>query len=339
MPTLDDIAAAAGVSRNAASRALSGRTKATWPSVRERVDHIRRVAAELGYRPHAAARALSERRFACAALIMGTESSRSTLIHGLLDGIITELDANQHRLSVARLSDDALVEPATLPQVLRECSADGLLVNYTHAAPKGMRQVLEAAGIPAVWINAQREVDCVHPDDHGGAHAATAELLRLGHRRIAYLEWHQHPGEHYSFDARRGGYEHAMREAGLPPRSLYLPAGTAVEDSLPVVDEWLTGPERPTAVLAYCFAEILYLGARLRGLSVPKDLSISTFMERPLLLIDRQPTATLVPGYELGRASAAMLLDKFAAPTVALAPRVIPMTYHSGDTIAPPPEA
>lgn len=55
MVTLDAVAAQAGVSRDTVSRVLNGRTKEIWPSMVQRAERIRRIAVEMGYRPHAAA--------------------------------------------------------------------------------------------------------------------------------------------------------------------------------------------------------------------------------------------------------------------------------------------
>ncbi|MEU4693938.1 substrate-binding domain-containing protein [Actinoplanes sp. NPDC023714] len=57
-PTLADVARVAGVSRATASRAING----VYGSSAETRDHVRRVAARLGFEPHAVARALATGR-------------------------------------------------------------------------------------------------------------------------------------------------------------------------------------------------------------------------------------------------------------------------------------
>jgi DNA-binding LacI/PurR family transcriptional regulator len=39
-----------------------------------------------------------------------------------------------------------------------------------------------------VWINTKQPKDCVHLDDLAAGHEAAVRLLRLGHRRIAWLD-------------------------------------------------------------------------------------------------------------------------------------------------------
>src|SRR4029453_19044681 len=108
------------------------------------------------------------------------------------------------------------------------------IVNYTHEILPGMLEVIRAHHTPAVWLNAKLAEDCVYPDAFGAARNATADLIGLGHRRIAFVKliapWLS-PGAtveqtlarmHYSIAARRDGYLTAMREAGLAPQVPYL---------------------------------------------------------------------------------------------------------------------
>src|SRR4051812_31906827 len=83
MPTQIDIAHKAGVSQVTVSHVLSGRGR-VGEEVRQRVLDI---ARRLGYRPNAAARAISTGKFGCVTLLMGVRQQTSELPQQLLWGI------------------------------------------------------------------------------------------------------------------------------------------------------------------------------------------------------------------------------------------------------------
>ena len=51
-----------------------------------------------------------------------------------------------------------------------------------------MTELIRRDHIPAVWLNAKRGADCVYADDLAGAREGTERLLRLGHKRVAWLD-------------------------------------------------------------------------------------------------------------------------------------------------------
>jgi DNA-binding LacI/PurR family transcriptional regulator len=340
MVTLDSVAAAAGVSRDTVSRVLNGKTKEVWPTVIRRAARIRRIATEMGYRPHAAARAMSEGRFGTVALLLSTEAGRSTLPMTMLDGIHDALSRRGMNLMIAKLPDKKLTSEGFVPKVLREWMADGLLINYNRTIPERMIDLIEGHHVPAVWINCKRDADCVYPDDFGGGRTATEYLLKLGHRDIAYMEFSAGELElrHYSEADRRAGYEEAMREAGLATR-LFAPGaddGGAAELDLAL--RWLSRPRRPTAVVAYSHGAAVQHAAALTGLRVPADLSVVSFGEKSTRPLGRPETVALVPAGAVGERAVEMLLVKLKAPHEPLGPAVVAESLAEGATAAGPGE-
>ncbi len=340
MPTLDEVARAAGVSRNTVSRALSGKTKELWPSTARRVERIRRIAAEMGYRPNSAARAMGRGRFGCAALLLSTVPGRSTLPDRLLDGIHDALAQRDMHLALAKLPDETLLSEDLAPKVLRELMVDGFLINYNREIPAEMTDLIEEQQVPAVWINCKRWADCVRPDDLGGGRAATEHLLALGHRRIAYVHYSP-PGspEHYSEVDRQAGYEAAMAEAGLEPR-LLRPAECGERDGrLAWTRELLSRSDRPTGIVAYAYGALVNHAAAIAGLRVPEDVSVISFAHRPEEQLGRRATTMVVPAGAMGEAAVEMLTDKLAAPRVPLPSRALPVALVPGETTGPAPRA
>ena len=338
MVTMNDIARKVGVSRAAVSRVLNPR-QTTRASIRVSEDTRRRVLAaaeEMRYRPNTSAIAVRTGRFGCAALLLSTVANQSTLPRGLLDGIHDALAERNLHLVLARVPDERLTDDAAVPKFLREWMADGLIINYTHNFPAQLRELIRRHRLPFVWTNAKLDADCVHPDDLGAAQAATERLLRLGHRRIAYVSYTE--SAHYSAIDREAGCAQAMRAAGLTLRAIRkVPLATS--ERIACSAQWLAGPDRPTAAVTYGVKEALPIAAAARslGLRTPRDLSLVTFDTEPA----EDPATGLVfttcvlPEYGMGQAAVEMLLEKIEDPARALPPRSLPLTL-SGGTSAPP---
>jgi len=336
MATLKQIAEECGVSVNTVSRVLSGKNKEVWASTAKRSGEIRRMAEKLRFRPNGLARAMRRGSFQSVAMIEPTGHWRSTRFTELFDGIQDRLAAADFHLILERLPDEALVSEGFIPRILRESSADGMLVNYDSNIPPQMLELIRKNRIPFVWINAKIDTDCVYPDDFQSSYLATRRLLELGHRKITYLN---QKSFHYSCADRRHGYAHAMAEAGLTDCIVEISVGD--EDTrLPRTKALLAGENRPTALVAYeaYTATPVLLAAATLGLRVPEDLSLVTFSNEPAWTAGVPITTAIVPFYEVGRAAVDMLFAKIAQPGVALAPRAVASTTTKGNTcVAPQP--
>jgi LacI family transcriptional regulator len=328
--TIKEIAAAAGVSWQTVSLVMRDKGR-VGEATRRRV---RATAERLGYRPNGAARAYRTGRFDCVALVLGAVDERSDLPIGLLRGVQEELGRNDMHLSVARLPDAELARAGFVPRVLRENSADGMLINYTHGIPRRMLELIERSRAPAVWLNTNLPRDCVCPDDEEAACRLTRHLLGLGHRRIAYVK--TDASSHYSTAERRRGYEMAMAEAGLAP--LAIDRAVRPRESGPLFDALLAAEDRrPTALIlrpedlataAYC--------AACRGLRVPRDISLVCIAGAELRLAGADVTAAIVPSRQEGIEAVRMLLARIRTPGASFPARRIPFDFVAGATCAPP---
>ena len=217
---------------------------------------------------------------------------------------------------LVRLPDDSLADEAVMPRILREWTVDGLLVGLTVDAPPNMIELIRRHHIPAVWTNADQEIDCVRPDDERAGHMAAQHFLDLGHKRTAYVV---QPGGHYSIAERKAGYVRAMREAGLQPQVLsldwyYQEPRVQIE----IVRSWLSSPDRPTAFIFYAHqtAILVYHLAGLMGLRIPEDFSmlcISDEMQRCLTI---ELDTVIIPFRELGASAVQKLMQKIDNPYV-----------------------
>lgn len=338
--TLKRIAEHCGLSLQTVGAVLSGKEKLFRP---ETVAKVQAAAAELGYRPNSAAKAMRSGRFNSAALVLSDNPWRSTLFRPQITGMDHALTAAGMNLVHALIPEEDLRERGQVPKIIGELMADGLLINYNTGIPDALDQVITKHRLPAIWMNVKRARDCVYPDDEGAGRLATEHLLKLGHRRIVYVDYCHattQPDQHYSAWDRQAGYEQAMRAAKLTPRVITSPESLPPAKQMPVTRAWLSAADRPTAVVTYCEREaepILYAATALLGMQVPRDLSIVTIADDPADHTGVTLATVILPRYDLGKVAVEMLVERIAAPKRSLAARVLPVRLEPGVSTAAPP--
>jgi LacI family transcriptional regulator len=346
--TIKQIAERTGLSIPTVGNVL-GRASARYSEQTRR--KVFAAVREMGYRPNASARAIRQGKIGCAALVLsrGHLETVSHLPIGLLDGVDEELLQHNMHLSVSLLSDEELSNDEFIPKVLREYVADGMIVNYTHHIPARMLELIDAHHTPAVWTNAKLPCDCVHPDDRGAAHAATAALIARGHRRIGLvhlmlsdvrpgLTFEQlRPHAHYSLDDRIEGYSGAMNAAGLSPRVWYDNRLVLPADTLKECISALSGPDRPTAMIAYSENEVtpILFAATQLGLSIPGDLVVLQFSPIDQIIVGIRVPAIKIPTAEVGRRAVRMLLRKISAPDEMCEREAVAFESLADDAVVP----
>jgi LacI family transcriptional regulator len=343
--TLDQVGRRAGVSAMTVSRVLNGdgkKTAAVRPVTRQRV---MRAAAELGYCVNTAARAMARGRFESIALVLSADLGHSRLAPMLLRGIVSTCENNGQSLNLATLTDRELTDASILPQILRQRHADGLLINYTHDIPRTMLELINAHSIPSVLMNAERDRDCVRPDDFGAGRRAVEHLVKLGHRRVAYVDYShgtdELPGKHYSARHRCDGYVEAMRQAGLTPQIIRNESGPVPYRERPARSRaWLTAADRPTGVVAYSSDVSAVIAATVAalGLALPDDLSLVELGDGAAALHTAGVDCTrlFVPEGEVGRQAVAMVLERIDEPGKTMPVQTIPFNFVEGESSARP---
>ena len=211
--TIADVASAAGVSKTAVSFAFNNPERLGEATLHR----VLGVAAELGYTPHPAARALSMRRSGTIGLLIPQRLSTvfanpfvSELIQGL--GELCE----EHDLSLL------LVPPldGSLEGAIRQASVDGFISLGLTPSDQAL-EVIDRMAIPTVLVDseASRSHPAVNVDDEGGARQAADHVLELGHRHLAVIGL---PPTRANVQAtptasrRMAGYRAAIEAAGAP---------------------------------------------------------------------------------------------------------------------------
>ncbi|MGK5558334.1 LacI family DNA-binding transcriptional regulator, partial [Actinomadura kijaniata] len=269
-PTLEEVAARAGVGRGTVSRVINGSPKVS-AQAREAV---RKAIDELGYVPNRAARTLVTNRTDTVALVVAESDQRlfgEPYFAGIIRGISAELGDTglQLLLALARSPE----EYARLEHYLTPQHVDGVLLTSLHAEdPLPAR--LEAGGVPTVLGGCPpglAPLSYVDVDNREGARQAVEHLVARGRRRIATIAGPQDMG--VGID-RLTGYRVALAEAGLPELVAYGDFGEA--SGITAAEELLERDPELDAVFAA--DDPMALGAlralRRRGRRVPEDVAV-----------------------------------------------------------------
>lgn len=324
--TLDDIAKACGVSKQAVSHVLGTRAHLFRP---ETVALIRRTAAELGWKRNRAAQVMVHGRQGQIALLLSTTHRNSTVSPYFLAGLHDAAAARDQLLVVARIDDARLDDAEFVPAILAHLACDGLVVKYDTATPTRLIELIDAHGVPAIWANAPLDHDAVHPDEAGGV-ALGLDILRRS-RRIAFADLFKSTAtatEHYNRSARRTAF------AALRPKRPILIA-TSAEDA-PAQARAFLAEHRPDAVLCAndVTAQILIHAGQQAGLRIGHELEILAFAH-PGNHSDGLPLAMLNhPDEAMGTTAVEMLAERIAQPEIHLATRRLPFTFCPGFGIA-----
>lgn len=309
LPTVDDVARLAQVSRQTVSNVLNA-PHVVRPETRERVQH---VIQQLGYRPHASARRL--RTQASGAIGVRLDPIANGISGSVLDRYLHALteraDERGMRITlfVARDVDDEIENYRRLRD---GADVDAIVLTATRFEDPRI-EWLANEGIPFVAFGRPwgREdiADSARPwvdvDGRAGVRQATEHLLGRGLTRIGFLAWPAGSGTGYD---RRAGWMEAMRAAtGAADADLdamTLRVDDVVRDARVVLEERLAeGLEFDGLV---CVSDSIALGAMM----AVREAGLPSF---PVMGFDNTPVARAV-----GLSSVDQRLGEVAAATLEL---------------------
>jgi LacI family transcriptional regulator len=305
--TIADVAKRAGVAPSTVSRALNNSGYVS----RETRERVLAAIDELNYVPNIHAERLRtgvSRAIAFVALDL-TNPFWTEVGRGVED-MVWE---HGYELVLYNTAGDPEREQATV-KGLRRRHVDGAIFPWMR---NGWEQLgkLDSAGVMIVVLGQAPEehgLDRFTIDNVKGGYLATEHLLKLGHRRIAFVsaDWTRE---------REQGYRAALADFDVAPDETRVIRESAVpefEKGKHVVRQLLDGPERPTAVFAYNDVTAIGLWMELEnhGVRVPEDISLVGFDDIPTATLIRSGLTTIaVPQYEFGRSAADFLLRRIAA--------------------------
>ncbi|UZX01354.1 LacI family transcriptional regulator [Arthrobacter sp. CDRTa11] len=305
--TLAAVAREAGVSAPTVSKVINGRHDVSA----ETRARVLAVLARTGYKsPLQQRRTLAEKP----AVDVVLDSLNSAYSVEVLNGILecAELSDVEVLLTVSGIEGAAPLNPERRAQRIMDEGRCGMIV-VTSAFGDAPLDAFHRRGIPVVVIDPlnppSEEVVSIGATDWAGGKDATAHLLALGHRRIAYLGG---PDTVECNQARLHGYLAALRSEGVTVEDGYILSGPFSSDhGARGLNTLLQLEPRPTAIFAGNDAIALGVLAEARRLNirVPADISVVGFDgTRPAQ--DSVPALTSVaqPLREIGRTALRIVL-------------------------------
>jgi LacI family transcriptional regulator len=237
--TLNDVARAAGVSSTTVSHVING-TRFVAP---ETVERVHRAIERLRYEVNFNARNLKAGR----SQVIGVLITDITNPHfsGVVRGVEDVAKRAGYQMILCNTDEDPEKELSYL-RMLRSKGVDGALMVPTGARHEYLDHLVQA-NFPLVFVDRvlpNVPSDAVLADNVGGAHAAVAHLIRLGHRRIGIIA----RVERGSIPSQRlQGYRTALAEHGIPEdRDLIRDANARREEGFEQTIALLDLPQPPT---------------------------------------------------------------------------------------------
>ncbi|WP_311243673.1 LacI family DNA-binding transcriptional regulator [Microbacterium sp. WCS2018Hpa-23] len=319
MPTIGDVAKAAGVSRSTVSYALSGNR----PISRETRERIEEAIRSLGFTVNAGARALATSQTMVIGLLL--QFHEDEFPPAMLQYILAISDAARALgYDILMVTDDD--GPGAVARITSSNMVDGvILLDVTHDDPR--LTALREARQPGALVGLPRDtegLDVFDLDFGEAARLLVDHLYGLGHHNIVLVSPPRHVFE------RGGAYAWRFRDAALERAGRYglrlFPhygesQQPAIERSLNAILD--TRPEA-TALIVHNDASIAALPAVLRdrGVSVPHDLSVVSLYSRDFGRTFLLPyTAVETSPDQLGREAVQHLVRRINEPDYA--PQVV----------------
>lgn len=281
MPTVDDVAKAASVSRQTVSNVLNS-PQIVRESTRARVEQ---AIQELGYRPHASARRLRTRRSSTIGVRL--DPLRDGISGAVLDRFVHKLaeQADARDLRVMIFTADGPADELAKVRHLRDGSdVDAFVLIGTVHGDLRQRWLIEH-DVPFVSFGRPWGGDLRDPrhrwvdvDGRAGVRDTVAHLRSSGAQRVGWIGW---PSPSGTGDERRAGWEEA---AGLTEQErLRLSESTedGVDTGRACASHLLSQPSPPDAIM--CASDSLALGALMAATDLGQpDLPIVGFDNTPV---------------------------------------------------------
>lgn len=307
--TIKDIAKEAGVSYATVSRALSNH-----PEINEETKRrILQLADRMGYQPNAIAKGLVTKSSHTLGLIIPDITNPFT--SEVAQGVEDYASQKGYQVFLCNCNWNVRREKDHLSR-LRSNRVDGIVV---MPISDDLSHITEhMSSIPTVFAGYRpiiSESSFITTDDFRNSALAMEYLVKLGHRKIAYIGG----PESSSVDiARFHSYRSILGKYNIPIHRRYIVHGQFdIRSGYEHGKHMLGQQELPTAVLAG--NDLVALGiiqaVEEFGLNVPADISVIGFDDITYSSLNKiQLTTVHQPKYEIGKRSAGLLIDKIQNP-------------------------
>jgi len=276
-PTINDVAAMAGVSKRTVTRVINRSSKVN-EATRARVE---KIIEELNFAPNRQARGLAASR----SFLVGLVYDVPTLfINDIQKGMLGIIEDEGYELVVHACDypGERLVENIT--RFVNRAHLDGVIILPPVADIDGIGEALEKVGCPYVRVTSEVSDESqrlVVTDYLSAISDMTRHLVELGHREFGHISG---PLNQLSARKRHESFSQALANHGLELSPEMVVEGAYTYDSgVSAANELLSREQRPTAIFAandeMAFGVIKV--AHQLGVKIPDDLSLVSFDGTP----------------------------------------------------------
>jgi len=304
-PKIKDVAKLAGVSPALVSLALNEKPYVS----KQAKERIYKAVRELGYRPNIVARSLKKKKTGILGLVLSDIAN--PFYPEIARGVEERAREYGFNLILCNTDADPFQEKKAI-DILLSRQIDGLIITSARSNANLNEYLRE--NCPIVLVNRDPfpgMFDFVGIDNISSAMKAVNHLIKLGHKRIAFIEGE--PASPASF-GRYEGYKKAMEEAGLPIRENYVRIGyLRYEGGYRGMLSFLNLSHPPTAI--FCANDMMALGAIDacvdNEVKVPEDIAIVGFDDMWVASLKAvQLTTVHQPRYQMGVRAVDLMIEK-----------------------------
>ncbi len=310
MANIKSVAQKAGVNVSTVSRYVAGKLNVK-KETREKIDA---AIAELGYRPHATAKALKTSVTNCIGIVIPT--IRNPLFADIVAGLTQRLEANKFTTMLYSTENHLSKEKEGIGTLLAG-RVDGLVV-VGSSGKTGSRDWLEEVKdiIPLVVVNRcwqNGDFNRVITDFTAGSRLAADYLVGKGYRRFAVITGYK---DNEESQLKLYGFEQELWQRGIMLGQDMVAEGFFSYDKAYHAARKLLG-YRPEAVFA---ASDLMAAAVLKatkdcGLVVPEDMAVIGYGDSQISQITTPALTTVAQhAVESGAAAANLLIEVMKEP-------------------------
>lgn len=275
--TIKDVAKRAGVSVSTVSRALNNYCDIST----ETRENIKRIAEEMGYKPNIAAKSLSSSKsFRLGLLVEDYEAGGklNPLVFEILMGF--KISASKQGYETVLLSTTSDMQKSqNLTKLFAEKQLDGAFIMGLKLTDEYYKE-LNSIKYPCILqdIHIQNPmVGCIGIDNIKGAYMAVEHLIKLGHRRIGFINGH---GDAFVSYERLDGYYLALNRNGIPIDNSLIADG-GFDDKIAEEAAGRLMREHRDMTAIFCASDLMAIGAvsslNSLGYTVPDDISVVGF--------------------------------------------------------------
>jgi LacI family transcriptional regulator len=296
--TIKHVAKQAGVSLQTVSRVINDGPNVR-PAMRERVQA---AIDALGYVPSIAAQRMSGSR---SYLILAINDRERTIadwrsreggdwVDQMLLGGMLKCAEHGYRLIFELVDTHSDHVERELAAALASLRPDGVLLTPPHSDNPLICRLLADHNIQFARIGSDAPGPGIPMTmgDEGSARAATEYLIGLGHRAIGFIAG---SSEYSLSEWRVRGWREAMDRAGFPTEGLLARGDFSYDSGLAAAKQLLARTELPTAIVASNdqMALASLAAATSAGLEVPRDLSLISFDNTPVVRFSQPPLTAI----------------------------------------------